>query len=231
MDYKKIYDIFMRDRLDKKPERLLLKKDGEYFEGHHILPKSKGGSGNSSRPKNNPNIVLLTAREHFLAHWILWRIYRDRSSSLAFHKMLSSNKNQNRITSSRGYEEARESFRLTNLGNQYGKGKTKIISEEQKKNHSLTMKGRYLGNNNPFFNKKHTEESKDKMRKCREGINKDKIWNYNGKKIIMKDDIVIGVFDTTQEVADFIGCSASNVGHVLSGNQKTAKGYKIIHSK
>jgi hypothetical protein len=47
----------------------------------------------------------------------------------------------------------------------------------------------------------------------------------------MKDDIVIGVFDTTQEVADFIGCSLSNVGHVLSGNQKTAKGYKIIHSK
>jgi hypothetical protein len=231
MDYKKIYDIFMQDRLDKKPERLLLRKDGEYFEGHHIIPKSKGGVGNSSRPKNNQNIVLLTSREHFLAHWMLWRIYQDRSSALAFHKMLSSNKNQNRITSSRGYEEAREAFRLTNIGNQYGKGKTKIISEEQKKNQSIIMKGRYLGDNNPFFNKKHTEESKDKIRKSREGINKDKIWNYNGKKIIMKDDIVIGVFDTTQEVADFIGCSLSNVGHVLSGNQKTAKGYKIIHSK
>lgn len=221
----------MQDRLDKKPERLLLKKNGEYFEGHHIIPKSKGGSGTSTRPKNNPNIVLLTSREHFLAHWLLWRIHRDRSSALAFHKMLSSNKNQNRITSSRGYEEAREAFRLTNIGNQYGKGKTKIISEEQKKNHSLIMKGRYLGDNNPFFNKKHTEESIDKIRKSREGINKDKIWNYNGKKIIMKDDIVIGVFDTTQEVADFIGCSASNVGHVLSGKQKTAKGFQIKHFK
>jgi hypothetical protein len=221
----------MQNRLDKKPERLSLKKNGEYFEGHHIIPKSKGGSGNSNRPKNNPNIVLLTSREHFLAHWLLWIIHRDRSSALAFHKMLSSNKNQNRITSSRGYEEAREAFRLTNIGNQYGKGKTKIISEEQKKNQSLIMKGRYLGDNNPFFNKKHTEESKDKIRKSREGINKDKIWNYNGKKIIIKDDIVIGVFDTTQEVADFIGCSPSNVGHVLSGKQKTAKGYKIIHSK
>jgi len=110
----------MQDRLDKKPERLLLKKNGEYFEGHHIIPKSKGGSGTSTRPKNNPNIVLLTSREHFLAHWLLWRIHRDRSSALAFHKMLSSNKNQNRITSSRGYEEAREAFRLTNIGNQYG---------------------------------------------------------------------------------------------------------------
>jgi hypothetical protein len=35
MDYKKIYDNFMQDRLNKKPERLTLKKKGEYFEGHH----------------------------------------------------------------------------------------------------------------------------------------------------------------------------------------------------
>jgi hypothetical protein len=221
----------MQDRLDKKPERLLLKKNGDYFEGHHIIPKSKGGVGNSNRPKNNQNIVLLTSREHFLAHWILWRIHRDRPSALAFHKMLSSNKNQNRITSSKGYEEARESFRLTNIGNQYGKGKTKIISEEQKKNHSLIMKGKYLGDNNPFFNKKHTEESKDKIRKSREGINKDKIWNYNGKKIILKDDIIVAEFDSSEDVAKFIGCSNSNVRHVLAGKQKTAKGYIIKHFK
>jgi hypothetical protein len=221
----------MQDRLDKKPERLLLKKNGDYFEGHHIIPKSKGGVGNSNRPKNNQNIVLLTSREHFLAHWILWRIHRDRPSALAFHKMLSSNKNQNRITSSKGYEEAREAFRLTNIGNQYGKGKTKIISEEQKKNHSLVMKGKYLGDNNPFFNKKHTEESKDKIRKSREGINKDKIWNYNGKKIILKDDIIVAEFDSSEDVAKFIGCSNSNVRHVLAGKQKTAKGYIIKHFK
>ena len=231
MNYKKIYDNFMQDRLDKKPERLLLKKNGDYFEGHHIIPKSKGGVGNSNRPKNNQNIVLLTSREHFLAHWILWRIHRDRPSALAFHKMLSSNKNQNRITSSKGYEEAREAFRLTNIGNQYGKGKTKIISEEQKKNHSLIMKGKYLGDNNPFFNKKHTEESKDKIRKSREGINKDKIWNYNGKKIILKDDIIVAEFESSEDVAKFIGCSHSNVRHVLSGKQKTAKGYIIKHFK
>jgi len=145
--------------------------------------------------------------------------------------MLSSNKNQNRITSSKGYEEAREAFRLTNIGNQYGKGKTKIISEEQKKNHSLVMKGKYLGDNNPFFNKKHTEESKNKIRKSREGINKDKIWNYNGKKIILKDDIIVAEFESSEDVAKFIGCSHSNVRHVLSGKQKTAKGYRIKHFK
>jgi hypothetical protein len=231
MDYKKIYDNFMQDRLNKKPERLTLKKKGEYFEGHHIIPKSKGGTGNSYRPKNNENIVLLTAREHFLAHWILWRIYRDRSTALSFHKMMSTNKNQNRITSSRGYQESKEAFRITNLGNQYGKGKTKIISEEQKKKQSLIMKGKYLGDKNPFYNKLHTEESKEKIRKSREGLNKEKIWNYGGKKIIIKNGVVIAEFDNSDDVAKFIGCSHSNVRHVLSGNQKTAKGYQIKHFK
>jgi len=221
----------MQDRLDKKPERLLLKKNGEYFEGHHIIPKSKGGTGNSNRPKNNQNIVLLTAREHFLAHWILWRIYRDRSTALAFHKMLSINNKQDRIISSKGYEEAREAFRITNLGNQHGKGKTKIISEEQKLKQSQIMKGRYVGDKNPFFNKTHTNESKEKISKSREGLNKDKIWNYNGKKIVLKDGVVVAEFDSSNEVAKFIGCSHSNVRHVLGGKQKTAKGYTIKHFK
>ena len=229
MNYNKIYDDLMLSRLLLKPERIKEKRNGEYFEGHHIIPKCKGGTGTSTRPKNNTNIVLLTAREHFLAHWLLWLIYRDRQMALAFHKMLSTTKNIKRITSSRGYEEAREAFKLTNIGNQYGKGKTKIISEEQKKNQSLTMKGRYLGNNNPFFNKKHTEESKDKMRKSREGINKDKIWNYGGKKIIIKDNEIVAEFDNTEDVAKFIGCSNSNVRHVLGGKQKTAKGFQIKH--
>jgi hypothetical protein len=221
----------MKDRLQKKPERLYLKKKGFYFEGHHIVPKSKGGLGNSNRPKNNSNIVLLTAREHFLAHWILWRIYRDRPTALAFHKMISKNKTQNRTTSSKGYEEARESYRLTNIGNQYGKGKNRFVSDERKQRQSELMKGRYTGDKNPFFNKKHTNESKDKIRKSREGITKEKVWNYGGKKIILKNNIIIAEFDTTEEVAKFIGCSAGNVRHVLGGSQKTAKGYQIKHFK
>ena len=219
----------MQDRLSKKSERLKLKKNGEYFEGHHIIPKSKGGVGNSNRPKNCENIVLLTAREHFLAHWILWRISKDRSTALAFHKMMSINKNQNRITSSRGYEEAREAFRLINLGNKHGKGKIRIISKEQKEKQSMIMKGRYIGNKNPFFNRNHSEESKEKIRKSREGYNREKIWNYNGKKIVLKNDIIVGEFDSSEDVAKFIGCSNSNVRHVLGGKQKTAKGYQIKH--
>jgi len=149
MNYEKIYNNLMNDRLSQKPLRLKQKRSGFYFEGHHIIPKCKGGTGTSSRPKNNPNIVLLTSREHFLAHWLLWRIYRDRQMALAFHKMMSNTKNTNRITSSKGYAEAREAFRITNIGNTYGKGTVRVISEEQKRNHSKIMKGLMVGDLNP----------------------------------------------------------------------------------
>jgi len=149
MDYKRHYDNLMQTRLNIKDCRIKEKKRGCYFEGHHIIPKCKGGAGNSNRPKNNSNIVLLTAREHFIAHWLLWRIYGDRQMALAFHKMLSSTNNTKRITCSRGYEEAREAFRQTNIGNKNGLGKTKIISEEQKLRQSEKMKGKYVGDKNP----------------------------------------------------------------------------------
>jgi len=119
MDYQKIYDNLMISRLLLKKERYILKKSGQYFEGHHIIPKYMGGSGLSSRGLLNNNIVYLTAREHFLAHWLFWRIKRDRQSSLAFHKMLSCNKNQNRIISSYAYQEARESYIKTNIGKKF----------------------------------------------------------------------------------------------------------------
>jgi hypothetical protein len=186
MNYRKIYDDLMLNRLNIKPKRIIEKKNGDYFEGHHIIPKSKGGTGNSNRPKNNPNIVLLTAREHFLAHWLLWNIYRDRQTALAFHKMISNNNKQKRIISSRAYEEARLAFRVTNIGNKFSKGKTRIVSDEQKKKQSETMKGRYSKDKNPFYNKKHSEESIEKIRESRKNINKDRIWNYSGKKIVMK---------------------------------------------
>lgn len=227
MDYKKIYDNLMSSRLLLKKERHQNKKNGEYYEGHHIIPKSKGGTGTSTRGLNNPNIVLLTAREHFLAHWLLWRIYRDRSSALAFHKMMSSNNHQVRNKSARGYEEARLAFSVTNKGNQYGKGVKKVISEKQKIYQSEVMKGRYNGENNPFYGKKHSEETRKRMSEKAKEKPVEKNPNYKGWKVVIKDGIILAEFKSSKEVAEFIGCSHSNVRHVLGGKQYSANGYII----
>ena len=55
---------------------------------------------------------------------------------------------------------------------------------------------------------------------------------YNEQiEIILKNDIIVAEFESSEDVAKFIGCSNSNVRHVLSGKQKTAKGYIIKHFK
>lgn len=52
-----------------------------YTEVHHIVPEAKGGTDDPS------NLIALTAREHFIAHWILWRAYRDQQTCDAFWLM------------------------------------------------------------------------------------------------------------------------------------------------
>ena len=39
-----------------------------YTEKHHIIPRSFGGSNDAA------NIAVLTAREHYIAHWLLWKM-------------------------------------------------------------------------------------------------------------------------------------------------------------
>lgn len=227
MDHKKHYDNLMSTRLLLKKDRYKLKKNGYYFEGHHILPKCKGGTGTSSKGLKCDNIVLLTAREHFIAHWLLWMIYRDRQMALAFHKMVSVNKDQKRVFSSSGYEEARLAFSYTNKGNKYGAGVKKTLSLEQRERISLFMKGRWSGDKNPFYGKRHTIDSKILISNKLKNRPVESTPGYKGIRVVIKDGLTIAEFKTSKEVANFIGCSASNVRHVLGGKQKSANGYKI----
>ena len=72
MNYQRIYDQLI-DRA--KREDRVKEKDGVYYERHHIIPKYLGGEGKTSQWRTHSNIVLLTAREHFLAHILLVEIH------------------------------------------------------------------------------------------------------------------------------------------------------------
>ena len=63
MNYKKIHDeIVVRARASNRS-----KKTGVY-ESHHILMRAMGGDDSAD------NLVLLTPREHFIIHYLLWKI-------------------------------------------------------------------------------------------------------------------------------------------------------------
>lgn len=73
MDYQKIYNQIIERA--KSENRV---KGGEiYYENHHITPKCLGGKGKLYE-FNHPNLILLTAREHFLCHLLLVEIFPDQ---------------------------------------------------------------------------------------------------------------------------------------------------------
>jgi hypothetical protein len=102
LNYKFHYDELIRKYGKKeKPE--------SFSENHHILPKSMGGTDDTN------NLVYLTPREHLLAHWLLWKIHRNRSMAFSFWMMQNSRK-----IGSTAYNSAREAnsyqSKLNNLG-------------------------------------------------------------------------------------------------------------------
>lgn len=112
------------------------KGDGSYYERHHVIPKWLGGTDSKD------NLVLLTAKEHFIAHLLLWKFYRDRPSALAFHKMTKSNNpKQDRNFTSTQFEKARMAFVETQTGD---KNWTRINGSPNKGKPS-SNKGKKLG--------------------------------------------------------------------------------------
>jgi hypothetical protein len=106
MNYEKIYNQI----IDKAKNECRVKNKEIYYERHHIIPKCLGGSNKKE------NLVLLTAREHFICHWLLMRVYTDSNKlAHAFFRMCNLKnalryKLSNYIPSSRMYQEAKDKW-------------------------------------------------------------------------------------------------------------------------
>ncbi len=89
-----------------KAAHLGRKKTGQvYFEEHHILPLAMGGSDAPD------NLVMLTAREHFVCHLLLTKMtvgqHQIRMRHAFSFMVLSKSNTHQRMPSSRMYETAR----------------------------------------------------------------------------------------------------------------------------
>ena len=113
MNYQKIYDQICqraKDELEIRKQNKKTKK--EYYEGHHIIPQCMKGEGDSI-DWDHPNIAPLTAREHFICHWLLYTIHPNNLKiQFAFEMMcFAKNNKQTRYTpSSRIIERARKTI-------------------------------------------------------------------------------------------------------------------------
>ena len=110
------------------------KGDGNYYERHHILPKSLFPLW----AKRKSNIVLLTAREHFFVHQLLIKIYPCDKMFYALHSFISRPNADYKITS-KEYEKLKKDFsekmkcHKPNLGRHWTEEQRRKISEGTKR--------------------------------------------------------------------------------------------------
>ena len=109
MNYERIYNQIIENARAENRQ----KNSGIYYEAHHIIPKCLGGKG-QTKDLNHPNIVLLTAKEHYIAHRLLCLIY-PTNNKLFYALWMMSNHSGSRtskrhIPSSRIYEKLRLQF-------------------------------------------------------------------------------------------------------------------------
>lgn len=84
-----------------------------YIETHHILPKSIFPEFD----KDPINLVQLTAREHFICHWLLTKLIDDHRIVYAFQMMIPNRTGSRyRPKSSIVYQNLKKKFSLNNVG-------------------------------------------------------------------------------------------------------------------
>jgi len=171
MNYQKVYDSL----IERAKARGLDKKKLEgYFEKHHIIPRCIGGLDEDS------NYVLLTGREHYLCHWLLWKTDRENKSLMFSYNMICNriidlkisskqyeirkiefsnnisrsmcgNANSTGCIRSNAFKDKCRASKIGELNHMFGR----IVSEDVRKKISMNSIG--------MRGKKHSDETKLKM--------------------------------------------------------------------
>ena len=176
--------MFLDNKYYKWYKELTSKQDRSlecYTEKHHIIPRSMGGKD------TNKNLVVLTAREHYIAHLLLTKCVEKKYIGKMLHayvmmaKVKDSNQKRfykinSRIFEARKIEsnKLKREYRHTKEARENISKNLKGIpkpefTEEHKKNISKGHKGQKAWNKGLKGVIKATEETKAKMRESAKG--------------------------------------------------------------
>jgi hypothetical protein len=215
MNYQRIYDQI----IDRARKEQRTKQQELYYESHHIVARCMGGLNKKE------NLILLTAREHFVVHWLLARAYpSSKGLAKAFDAMCTLKKSyQQRYTpSSRAISEAKE------LSNRARRVTCLNANTIEKRTATRMQRGNY----------KRTEESVQKGIQTRRERN-----SYVGRsfsqehreKLSIKKRRAILRFDLTGQLvethtslssaANTLGISISGISRALTGKVPNYKGF------
>jgi hypothetical protein len=160
MNYQKIYESLINKRRDNPAKG--------YTERHHILPRALGGSDDPT------NLVVLSGREHWVAHLLLHKIHRKNQTLFACHMMAIRCEERGipYIKNSRMYEAIRIEYakrigqytsKCGELNSQYG---TKWICNIELKQNKKIKKDTAIPNGWILGRNKWNLSNRTKLEKC-----------------------------------------------------------------
>jgi hypothetical protein len=178
--YTSKYERWYYDIIAKAQSQTRSKGHDVYYENHHIIPKSLGGSDEQE------NMILLTAREHFICHWLLYKfsegINKNKMARAWFMMCNTKNENQERyIPSSHVYEAARIAYISAGVSDITRKKQSlaqigKTIPTKTRQKISQTLKGRKKSKDHrkslskSLKGRKKSKEHLDKISQSRTGM-------------------------------------------------------------
>lgn len=209
MNYRHVYMLIIEHAKSEEKLGLRKKGNGNYYEKHHILPKSLFPLWVNRKS----NLVLLTAREHFFCHQLLVKIYPCYKMAIALGMIYKNHTNKG-VFSSREYQKVRETIAyyqskckwytdgvkdyftdekpegcFEGRTNGYDKGLSKMNEVEpwnkgKKGLQTSWCKGKHIDNH--WTGRHHTEETKKKISEARLG---KEPWNKGKKGIYSKETL------------------------------------------
>lgn len=213
MDYQRIYNQL----IERAQSENRVKSIEFYFEAHHIIPKCMGGEGLERQWRTHPNVVLLTAREHFVAHLLLCRIFPTElklSQALWFFITMGDNIKPKHKVTARMYQEIKEKHASAVSANFKNIPKTK----EQIAKSRATRKA--LG----------FKPSTDHMQNP-ESITKRSIKRMVSVKQSTLDGDLVQVWPSLGDIQRSLGISRNRISNCLTGRNRTAGGFIWEYAK
>lgn len=235
MNYYKIYNDLIKRGINRGVLNC-------YTEKHHIIPKCLGGVNTKE------NIVILTAKEHFIAHRLLVRIYPENYKLIyALWRMcLKGIYTRNRaVVSSRIYENIKieMSTATKNRLKVFNCWKGKIHTKESKIKMSESAKNRNISEENETLRRTGISQSNKGKHKSLEhckNIAEAKIGNknpmfgktgkehHNSKPCLQftMDDVFIREWVNAKEAAKELKLEYKSINVCLNEKSKSSQGFK-----
>jgi hypothetical protein len=162
-------------------ERARTRNIDSYTERHHIQPRSLGGTDDKT------NLVDLTAREHFICHWLLTKMHTGEAKAKMVYA-LNGMKRNSKFTqryetpiTSRVYENLKKEFSIVHSATMKGRdpwNRGIPITEEQREKNKVAATGKKFSQeviekrSAKIRGQKRSEETKLKMSLAAKGKSK-----------------------------------------------------------